>query len=54
MRASPEDDIRLYFHHLLRREHQFRSALELTNQIRADIERSRTFFRRHPALAEAL
>jgi riboflavin kinase/FMN adenylyltransferase len=38
------DTVRLYFHHLLRREHQFRSALELTNQIRNDIERSRRYF----------
>ena len=28
------DTVRLYFHELLRREQQFRSALELTNQIR--------------------
>lgn len=40
------DTVRLYFHALLRREQQFRSALELTNQIRADIERSRQFMRR--------
>ena len=39
---------RLYFHELLRREQQFRSALELTNQIRTDIERSRRYFLRHP------
>ena len=38
------DTVRLYFHKLLRREQQFRSALELTNQIRADIQRSRIFF----------
>ena len=42
------DTVRLYFHQLLRREQQFRSALELTNQIRADIERSRRYFLRHP------
>ncbi|HEX8169149.1 MAG TPA: bifunctional riboflavin kinase/FAD synthetase [Thermoanaerobaculia bacterium] len=42
------DTVRLYFHRLLRREQQFRSALELTNQIRNDIERSRLFFLRHP------
>jgi riboflavin kinase/FMN adenylyltransferase len=42
------DSVRLYFHALLRREQQFRSALELTNQIRADIQRSRQFFLRHP------
>ena len=41
------DTIRLYFHELMRREQQFRSALELTNQIRLDIERSRHFFRRN-------
>jgi riboflavin kinase/FMN adenylyltransferase len=40
------DTVRLYFHELLRREQQFRSALELTNQIRSDIERSRRFFTR--------
>jgi riboflavin kinase / FMN adenylyltransferase len=38
------DTVRLYFRVLLRREHQFRSALELTNQIRSDIERSRRYF----------
>lgn len=42
------DTVRVYFHHLLRREQQFRSALELTNQIRQDIERSRRYFLRHP------
>ncbi|HYI09423.1 MAG TPA: bifunctional riboflavin kinase/FAD synthetase [Thermoanaerobaculia bacterium] len=42
------DTVRLYFHQLLRREQQFRSALELTNQIRLDITRSRNFFLRHP------
>lgn len=42
------DTVRVYFHNLLRREQQFRSALELTNQIRADIERSRHYFLRHP------
>lgn len=41
------DTVRLYFHKLLRREHQFRSALELTNQIRSDISRSRTYFLKH-------
>lgn len=41
------DTVRLYFHRLLRREQQFRSALELTNQIRSDIERSRAYFVRH-------
>ena len=43
------DTVRLYFHQLLRREQQFRSALELTNQIRQDIERSRRYFLRHPS-----
>lgn len=42
------DSVRLYFHKLLRREQQFRSALELTNQIRRDIERSRHWFLSHP------
>lgn len=42
------DTARIYFHQLLRREKQFRSALELTNQIRQDIERSRRYFLRHP------
>jgi len=42
------DTVRLYFHELLRREQQFRSALELTNQIRMDIERSRRYFLRRP------
>ena len=46
------DEVRLYFHSLLRREHQFRSALELTNQIRADIQRSRLYFLRHPIRSE--
>lgn len=41
------DTVRLYFHGLLRREQQFRSALELTNQIRQDIERSRRYFLSH-------
>ncbi len=41
------DNVRLYFHGLLRREQQFRSALELTDQIRQDIERSRVWFSRH-------
>lgn len=41
------DTVRLYFHRLLRREQQFRSALELTNQIRQDIERSRRYFLVH-------
>ena len=41
------DTVRLYFHTLLRREQQFRSALELTNQIRTDIDRSRRWFVLH-------
>lgn len=41
------DTVRLYFHTLLRREQQFRSALELTNQIRNDIDRSRRWFHHH-------
>lgn len=43
------DTVRLYFHKLLRREQQFRSALELTNQIRTDIQRSRNWFIHHPS-----
>ncbi|MGA7615476.1 MAG: bifunctional riboflavin kinase/FAD synthetase [Thermoanaerobaculia bacterium] len=42
------DRIRVYFHRLLRREKQFRSALELTNQIRMDIDQTRRYFREHP------
>jgi riboflavin kinase/FMN adenylyltransferase len=42
------DTVRLYFHQLLRREQQFRSAVELTNQIRQDIETARKFFLRNP------
>jgi riboflavin kinase/FMN adenylyltransferase len=41
------DTVRLYFQALLRREQQFRSALELTNQIRMDIDRSRRYFTKH-------
>ncbi|MEK6373118.1 MAG: bifunctional riboflavin kinase/FAD synthetase [Acidobacteriota bacterium] len=43
-----EETVRVYFHELLRREQQFRSALELTNQIRTDIETARKFFLRNP------
>jgi len=43
-----DDTVRVYFHQLLRREQQFRSALELTDQIRLDVERSRRYFARHP------
>lgn len=42
------DTVRVYFHQLLRREQRFRSALELTDQIRQDIDRSRRYFLRHP------
>src|SRR5438128_1561954 len=42
-----DDTVRVYFHQLLRREKQFRSAVELTNQIREDIEMSRLYFQRH-------
>ena len=42
------DTVRVYFHQLLRREQQFRSALELKDQIRLDVERSRRYFARHP------
>ena len=42
------DSVRLYFHKLLRREQQFRSALELTHQIRNDIDRTRAWFLAHP------
>lgn len=42
------ENVRLYFHRLLRREQQFRSALELTNQIRSDIGRTREFSLRNP------
>lgn len=41
------DTVRVYFHKLLRREKQFQSALELTNQIRDDIRESRAYFLRH-------
>ena len=41
------DSVRVFFHRLLRREQQFRSALELTNQIRDDIERTRRWFLRN-------
>ena len=43
-----DDTVRVYFHQLLRRERQFRSALELTQQIALDVERSRRYFARHP------
>jgi riboflavin kinase/FMN adenylyltransferase len=48
------DTVRVYFHRLLRRERQFRSALELTNQIRQDIETSRRYFLRHPIRSSAV
>ena len=44
-----DDSVRVYFHELLRREHRFRSAVELTAQIRSDIEHSRLFFLRQLA-----
>ncbi len=44
------DTVRVYFHRLLRREQRFPSALELTNQIREDIENSRRWFSRKPNL----
>lgn len=43
-----EDDARVYFHRLIRRERRFQSAIELTNQIRSDIEATRLYFLRHP------
>lgn len=42
------DTVRLFFHELIRREHRFQSALELTNQIRNDIAHTRAWFHRHP------
>ncbi|MEO6486579.1 MAG: bifunctional riboflavin kinase/FAD synthetase [Thermoanaerobaculia bacterium] len=45
------DKVRVYFHALIRREQQFRSALELTDQIRKDTERARQYFSRHPIRA---
>lgn len=42
------ENVQLFFHRLLRREQKFPSALELKDQIRNDIERSRQYFRRHP------
>jgi riboflavin kinase / FMN adenylyltransferase len=43
-----EDEARVSFHKLIRRERRFQSAIELTNQIRSDIEATRLYFRRHP------
>jgi riboflavin kinase / FMN adenylyltransferase len=40
------DTVRVHFHRLLRREKQFRSAIELTRQIKDDIERARRWFLR--------
>ena len=48
------ETVRVYFHQLLRREQQFRSALELTHQIRQDIERARLYFLRHPIRSNRL
>ena len=45
-----EDEVRIHFHRLLRRERRFPSLLELTNQIRLDIEQTRLWFLRHPGL----
>lgn len=39
-----EDDVRVEFHRLLRRERRFGSPSELTAQIRRDIERTRLYF----------
>ena len=47
------DTVRVYFHELLRREQRFRSAVELTNQIRADILRSRHYFLKNPVDTKA-
>jgi riboflavin kinase/FMN adenylyltransferase len=41
-----DETVRVYFHQLLRREQQFASAVELTNQIRRDIQRTRAWFGR--------
>jgi len=43
-----EDETTVYFHRLIRREKRFQSAIELTNQIRSDIETTRLYFLRHP------
>jgi len=45
------DTVRVYFHELIRRERQFQSAVELTRQIKADIDRSRLYFLKHPAMS---
>ena len=42
------DTVRVYFHALVRREKQFRSAVELTNQIRLDITTARQHLLRKP------
>jgi len=44
-----EDEVRVYFHRLLRREKRFASIEELTGQIRRDIDETRGFFQRHPS-----
>lgn len=41
-----EDEVRVYFHRLLRREKRFASTDELAGQIRRDIGTTRAFFRR--------
>lgn len=43
-----EDEAKVLFHKLIRRERRFQSAIELTNQIRSDIEAARLHFLRHP------
>ncbi|MBI2214586.1 MAG: bifunctional riboflavin kinase/FAD synthetase [Acidobacteria bacterium] len=43
-----EDEVRVTFHRLIRRERRFGSPQELTNQIRRDIEQTRHYFRQHP------
>ncbi len=43
-----EDETRVYFHRLIRREKRFQSAVELTNQIRSDIDSTRLYFLRNP------
>jgi len=47
------DGIRLYFHKLLRREKQFRSAIELTSQIQKDIQDTREYFLKNPVESKA-
>lgn len=42
------DQVRLFFHDRVRDEKQFASALELTTQIRRDIDAARSWFLTHP------